>query len=98
MVIPLWYFDPMKELVINVEQNEKVEIDITIIEKIITAAVILPLEGNLVHTRMNSLISFFLPSDNLHFLNITKQYYLKYLNKKGFQVVNDWLSAYGRKL
>ena len=84
----------MKELVINKEQSKKTKIDITIMEKIITAAVILPLEGSLVHSRMNSLISFFLPSNNLHFLNITKQYYLKYLNKKGFQEVNDWLSAY----
>ena len=68
------------------EQNKKAKIDAVIMEKIITAAVILPLDGNLVHTRMNSLISFFLPSDNLNFLNITKKYYFKYLNKEGFQL------------
>ena len=75
----------MTELVIKMEQNKKEKIDAVIMEKIITAAVILPLDGNLVHTRMNSLISFFLPSDNLNFLNITKKYYFKYLNKEGFQ-------------
>lgn len=69
------------------KQNKEAKIDVLIMEKIITAAVILPLEGNLVHTRMDSLISFFLPSDNLNFLNITKKYYLKYLNKKGFQAL-----------
>ena len=83
----------MKELVIKMEQNKKAKIDAVIMEKIITAAVILPLDGNLVHTRMNSLISFFLPSDNLNFLNITKKYYFKYLNKEGFQKVFDLAQA-----
>ena len=83
----------MKELVIEMEQNKKTKIDAVIMEKIITAAVILPLDGNLVHTRMNSLISFFLPSDNLNFLNITKKYYFKYLNKEGFQKVFHKVSA-----
>ena len=75
------------------EQNKKAKIDAVIMEKIITAAVILPLDGNLVQTRMNSLISFFLPSDNLNFLNITKKYYFKYLNKDEFQKVFDLAQA-----
>lgn len=69
------------ELVIKMEQNKKEKIDVLVMEKIVTAAVILPLEGNLVHTRINTLISFFLPFDNFNLLNITKKYYLKYLNK-----------------
>ena len=77
--------DPMKELVIKLEQNKHQEYDIAVIEKLITAAVILPLKNKMIHIRMNSLISFFLPSENLNFLNITKKYYLKYLNKEGSQ-------------
>ena len=80
--------DPMKELVIKLEQNKDQENDIAVIEKLITAAVILPLKNNMIHTRMNSVISFFLPSENLNFLNITKNYYLKYLNKEGSQLKN----------
>ena len=80
--------DLMKELVIKLEQNKYQEYDIAVIEKLITAAVILPLKNNRIHTRMNSLISFFLSSANLNFLNITKKYYLKYLNKEGSQLKN----------
>ena len=77
--------DLMKELVIKLEQNKHQEYDIAVTEKLITAAVILPLKNKMIHTRMNSLISFFLPSKDLNFLNITKKYYLKYLNKEGSQ-------------
>ena len=77
--------DLMKELVIKLERNKNQEYDIAVIEKLITAAVILPLKNKMIHTRMNSLISLFLPSENLNFINITKKYYLKYLNKEGSQ-------------
>ena len=77
--------DLRKELVIKLEQNKHQENEIAVTEKLITAAVILPLKNKMIHIRMNSLISFFLPSENLNFLNITKKYYLKYLNKEGSQ-------------